>query len=82
MEIVNLVDEWFVKQNTPRKDFISQEQKNLAKQRAPICDSCEYKQVKEFETYLDPIVCSSCGNGCEIGDMIFSLKSRCPQNKW
>lgn len=55
------------------------EQKELAEQRAKICDGCEFK---EFKPIIRTYVCGACG--CPLSKKVYSPKGSlaCPKDKW
>ena len=60
--------------------FGTDSQKELAKERLSICESCPSKK-ELFKNQSWSVVCGECG--CPINKKIFSKKIKeCPLNKW
>jgi len=60
--------------------FGTDSQKELAKERLNICESCPSKK-ELFKNQAWSVVCGECG--CPINKKIFSKKIKeCPLNKW
>jgi len=82
--IFGIIEAW-------KKSFSpSEEQIQIAKNRAEICNGCEYKvelnnallsKFTENDKILNKFKCNRCG--CPLSKKIFArLKTACPLNKW
>ena len=70
MNFNEIINAWIISFNP------NESQKELALNRAKICDGCEYKKL-----IVKKPICSACG--CPISKKIFSEKQNpCPKGKW
>lgn len=87
MKIVDIIDAWGKASNP------SEEELELAKHRAEICENCPFKkEINSFflkklideEALMAKYVCSLCG--CPLSKKVFvsenSDKGKCPDNRW
>jgi ribosomal protein L37E len=70
MNFTEIINAWIISFNP------NESQKELALNRAKICDGCEYKKL-----IVKKPICSACG--CPISKKIFSENQNpCPKGKW